>query len=196
MITHLNFDLETLGKKSTSVVLSMACIAFTFEDDTPYSQYILDGFYVKFNPIEQLKMGRTTDQDTINWWKEQNEDARKVTLPSEDDVTVKEGLLMLRDYIGKTKYEWKKGYCWCRGNYFDFPMIEDLHDQVGLKLPFNTWKIRDIRTMIDVLTGSDRGEYNLRDGLPKEYVHHHALHDAALDVMRMKEIFKSLMEAS
>jgi hypothetical protein len=196
MITHLNFDLETLGKKSTSVVLSMACIAFTFEDDTPYSQYILDGFYVKFNPIEQLKMGRTTDQDTINWWKEQNEDARKVTLPSEDDVTVKEGLLMLRDYISKTKYEWKRGYCWCRGNYFDFPMIEDLHDQVGLKLPFNTWKIRDIRTMIDVLTGSDRGEYNLRDGLPKEYVNHHALHDAALDVMRMKEIFKSLMEAS
>lgn len=192
MITHLNFDLETLGKKSSSVVLSLACVAFTFEDDTPYSQYVLDGFYIKFDPIEQLRMGRTTDQDTINWWKEQSEEARGVTKPSKDDVSVEKGLAMLREYINGTKYEWKNGYCWCRGNYFDFPMIEDLHEQVGAKLPFNTWKIRDIRTMIDVLTGSDRGKYELRGGVPKEFVAHHALHDTALDIMRMKEIFQSM----
>jgi hypothetical protein len=194
MITHLNFDIETLGKKSDSVVLSLACIAFTFEDDTPYSEYILNGFYVKFDPVEQIKMGRTVDQDTIEWWKKQSEEARKVTKPSKDDVHVKQGLKLLREYIEKTDYDWKVGYCWSRGNYFDFPMIEDLHRQVGLELPFNTWKIRDIRTMIDVLTGDDRGQYELRNGLPAEYVAHHALHDAALDVMRMKEIFKSLLK--
>jgi hypothetical protein len=191
MITHLNFDLETLGKKANSVILSMACIAFKFEDDTPYSKYVLDGFYVKFNPLEQIKMGRTVDRETVEWWKLQNDEARKVTQPSDDDVSVAEGLAMLREYINGTDYEWKTGYCWSRGNYFDFPMIEDIHDQLGAKLPFNTWKIRDIRTMIDVLTGDDRGRYELRGGVPKEYVPHHALHDTALDIMRMKEIFKS-----
>jgi hypothetical protein len=194
MVTHLMFDIETLGKRSTSVVLSLACVAFTFEDDAPYSQYIADGFYVKFNPIEQLRMGRTVDQDTIDWWKKQPKKARKILKPSKNDVSMKKGLAMLREYINKSDYDWEIGYCWSRGNYFDFPIIEDLHDQFGAKLPFNTWKIRDVRTMIDVLTGDSRGKYELRGGIPKEFVAHHALHDAALDVMRMKEIFQSLRE--
>lgn len=194
MITHLNFDVETLGTRPGSVVLSLACVAFKFEDEKTFADYILDGFYVKFDPIEQIKLGRLTDADTLSWWKKQSDEARAVTKPSKDDVSLKTGLAMLRDYIKGSDYEWKHGYCWCRGNYFDFPMLESLHDQAAMPIPYNTWKIRDTRTFFDVLTGGDRGMYELKDGLPKEFVHHHALHDTALDVMRMKEVFRMLSQ--
>jgi len=48
--------------------------------------------------------------------------------------------------------------------------------------------------MIDCLTGSDNGYYNLRGGEPKSFVKHHALHDTALDCARMIEIYHTLSE--
>jgi hypothetical protein len=58
--------------------------------------------------------------------------------------------------------------------------------------PINTWKIRDVRTYIDVLTGSTTGIYELKSGTPKGFVKHNSLHDTALDIVRMKEIYKML----
>lgn len=194
MVKHLIFDLETLGKKSSSVILSLACVVFRFEDDEGFDDYIKSGFYVKFNPIEQLKSGRTTDKDTITWWKSQEPSARKITMPSDDDVSVKEGLTKLVEYIRKSGYDWKHSYCWSRGNYFDFPIIENVFEQYGIALPFNIWKIRDIRTMIDVMTGSGNGDYELKNGYPKNFIKHNCLHDAAIDIMKMKEIFKNILE--
>lgn len=194
--THLCWDIETLGMKETTVVTTLAIIPFTFEDEISYDQLVLDGFYVKFSVADQIKnWKRTTTQSTLDWWKTQSDEAKKNSIvPHKNDVTLLEGLDQIEYWIGKSQYSHKNSYNWARGSNFDFPKIEDMFDQANRKLPFNTWKIRDTRTYIDVLTGNDRGAYELKNGTPKNFIHHHALHDAALDVMRLKEIYFTLAE--
>ncbi len=195
IFTHLMFDIETLGVREHSVVTTLACIPFTFEDDKTYEDHVLAGFFVKFDVKDQIKTyARVTDADTIDWWKRQSEEAKRNSiLPSKDDVPQQEGCERLRAFIKGTDYDFKNAFVWSRGCYFDFPKIEDLYRDLGQKPPFNGFKIRDTRTMIDVLTGDLRGEYELENGTPASFVKHHALHDCALEIAKMKEIYKSML---
>lgn len=195
-VTHLCFDIETLGKRENTVVLTIACVPFTFEDYVPYQSLVRDGFYVKFNAQEQIKKyHRSTCKDTIDWWKTQSKEARKEALePHPDDASMIDGLDAMAQYIKKCGYDWKKSYIWSRGTYFDFPKMESMYEQAEVKIPFNTWRIRDVRTYIDILTGVDDGKYMPKNPLPAEFVAHNALHDAARDVHAMKEIYSSLTQ--
>lgn len=189
---HLSIDTETLGLRENTVVLSLGVAAFQMKQgaSNDFERYIERGFHVKFNVKDQLlNWKRTTDQSTIDWWKQQEPVAQKILKPSEEDVSMEEGLLLFNDWIKTSGYDWKKSYVWSRGTYFDFPKIEHMYFQSGVKCGFNTWKIRDTRTFIDILTGSENGAYEPRGGFPKSFVKHDALHDAAMDAYRMVEIF-------
>ena len=63
------FDVETLGKRSNSVILSMAAIYFD-PDTKPSPQELRDGaFFAKFDVREQNKvMKREINQPTVDWW--------------------------------------------------------------------------------------------------------------------------------
>lgn len=191
---HINFDTETLGLYENAVVTTLACCAFTFEDNVSYDELVESGFFTKFNAFEQIKVyRRETTQSTVDWWKGQSEEAKVHSIkPSVNDVSLVEGLTRLTEYIKDSGYNWKKSYIWSRGNAFDLPKIESMYRNAGLNLPFNTFRVRDTRTYIDVLTGSDNGYYNLKDGEPKSFVKHHALHDTALDCARLIEIYQTM----
>lgn len=195
-VVHINFDTETLGLYENAVVTTLACCAFTLEDNTPYDELVKTGFFAKFNVMEQLKVyRRETTQSTVDWWKEQSEEAKVHSIkPSRDDVSLVHGLTQLTEYIKDSGYNWRKSYIWSRGNAFDLPKIESLYRNAGLDLPFNTFRVRDTRTYIDVLTGGDNGNYNLAEGTPRSFVKHHALHDTALDCARMIEIYRTMAE--
>jgi len=197
-VVHINFDTETLGLYENAVVTTLSAVPFTFEDNTPYDELVRQGFFVKFKIVEQLKVyGRETTQSTVDWWKQQSEEAKVFSIkPSADDVTLVEGLNSLTAFIKESGYDWKKSYLWSRGNAFDFPKIESLYRNCGLEVPFNTFRVRDTRTMIDCLTGSENGYYRLREGQPKSFVKHHALHDAALDCANLIEIYQTMANES
>lgn len=197
-ITHLMIDLESLGKREDTVVLSLACVPFTFEERVGYKELMSRGFMVKFNALEQIKTWRrSTDKDTIAWWKNQSKEAQEAAYyPSDMDATMIDGLDALSQYIkNETAYKWNSGYLWARGaNYFDYPKIEHMYEQADVKIPFNTWKIRDVRTYIDILTGVDNGKYELN--LPGSHVAHNCLDDCVRDVLCMKEIYFKLQQDS
>ena len=195
-IVHLNFDTETLGLYENAVVTTLACCAFTFEDSASYDEIVESGFFVKFKVDEQIQVyHRETTASTLQFWKEQSDEAKKRSIiPSANDVALRDGLLQLTDYIQNSGYNWKKSYLWSRGNAFDFPKIESLYRNAGLEVPFNTFRVRDTRTMIDCLTGSENGYYSLRNGIPASFIKHHALHDTAIDCAAMKEIYKTMAE--
>lgn len=190
-LIHLCLDIETLGYRENAVVATLSCVPFVFEENSSYSDLFLSGFYVKFDVKEQIsRYKRAVDPDTVRWWSEQPKEARETSiLPHKDDVSMAEGLSKLREFIEKSGYSFNKSYVWSRGNYFDFPKIEHMYWQLEEKPPFNTYKARDTRTYIDILTGSDRGQYELKGGTPEQFVKHHALHDAALDTKRLLEIY-------
>jgi hypothetical protein len=190
-VTHFVIDTETLGLKEHAVVTSFAAVQFTFEGDETYDTIVKGGYFCKFKIAEQIKSGRQTTQSTLDFWKSQPEEAKvNSVIPSKNDVTLVDGLTGFVQYLKNSPYEWKKSYLWARGPAFDFPKVEDLFDDAGIKVPFNTFRQRDIRTAIDILAGADNGNYDLKAGQPKGFVKHHALHDAALDAAKMKELYK------
>lgn len=195
-IKHLVLDTETLSYDFRAVVLSIGCVPFFLDTHSHFSEIVKDGFYVKFNAEEQIKKyKRISSPETIKWWKEQPKEVFDSEVrPSSNDKTLVEGLSLLNDFIDNLQdYKFKRSYVWSRGNYFDFPILKTLYEDANLKIPYNEWRIRDVRTAIDFMHGTDNGKYELRFG-GQEFIPHNPLHDAAMDAARMNELFYILSE--
>lgn len=192
-ITHLMFDIETLGLDDSTVITSLAVVPFKFEEQSNFLDLVEKGLFIKFNIEDQIKnFKRTTTQSTIDWWKQQSEDARTISIkPSKQDVEFVDGLNQMVDYISTTGIQWKNSYNWARGSNFDFPKLEHAYRHTDIKCPFNTWRVRDVRTYMDILYPEGNGNYELRDGLPKGFIAHHSLHDAARDALKMQEVYQN-----
>ena len=190
---HIVVDLETLGvNDANTTILSLAAVPFRFGEVTPYSELLERGFYRKLNAIDQLKRGRSKEQSTVEWWQKQSPEAQANGFtPSKEDVTIDQALRELKQWVQSTDYDFKNSWIWCRGLDFDKPKLDKSYEFVGIDTPFNMWRWRDIRTMIDCLTGSMNGKYILENE-PKEFILHHCLHDAAHDVAVMQEIYAAL----
>ena len=170
---HIVIDLETLGAyDQDTVILSFAAVPFRFEDNDSFDSLLKRGFYRKINAIEQLKNGRTKEENTVDWWKQQCHEAQaNAFLPAAGDM----------------QHSW----VWSRGIAFDMPKLESAFHYAGIDNAVNFWMARDIRTYIDLLTGSERGQY-IMEHEPKEFIKHHCLHDCAHDVAIMQEIYRGL----
>ena len=181
------FDIETLGVESTSVILSLGIVHFDKGVDH-YSDLIENGLFIKFNANEQVKQyGRTIDKDTITWWSKQNDYARSTNfIPHESDLTVMDGLGILKEYIAKHRTDENEVF-WARGS-LDQVCIDSLCKAAKQDLItfYNNW--RDVRTAIDFISEKPKNGYCQvahptfnRDDVCK----HHPVHDCALDVMML-----------
>lgn len=190
-LVHLLIDIETLGTDPDSVVLSIACVPFMLEVHTYFGELIKDGFIVKLNAQEQIKSyHRSVEDGVVKWWKTQPKEVfDSMVRPSSEDVNLKEGLTLLSKFVtGIEGYSYNESYVWSRGNNFDFPILKSLYQAAGLGLPYNDWRVRDVRTAIDIMAGTGDGKYTLRFG-GDGFIAHNPLHDAAMDAARLNELF-------
>lgn len=190
-LCHLLLDIETLGTDPNAVVLSIACVPFVLEVHTYFGELVPAGFYVKLDVQEQIKTHhRSIEDGVMKWWKKQPKDVFDAMVrPSSEDMSIKEGLTLLNKFVSGIKsYHFNKSYVWSRGNNFDFPILKSLYQAAGIGLPYNDWRVRDVRTAIDIMAGTDNGQYNLRFG-GDGFIAHNPLHDAAMDAARLNELF-------
>lgn len=190
-LTHIVIDIETLSTKPNAVILSVACVPFVLEEHTLFNDLLSKGIYIKFDASDQIKKyKRDVDKKTIDWWKTQPQEVFNAEVkPSKRDVDSLTGITTLSKFIGSIDgFNSKKSYVWSRGNNFDFPILQSLYEDLEIKLPYNTWTIRDIRTAIDILHGTDDGKYELKYG-NNGFIAHNPLHDAAMDAARLNELF-------
>lgn len=181
------FDVETLGVESTCVVLSAALIHFDPEAQPTYQDLLDNACFIKLNSKDQVKrLGRTVDLDTIEWWKNQHAYAQSVSLnPSSDDLLVEDAIVRLHDYMNKYPNA-NKQTMWARGS-LDQMAIDSLCKRVDMQLitGYNMW--RDVRTAVDIMTGSVNGYCEVVH--PKferaSVIKHHPVHDCALDAMQL-----------
>lgn len=151
------FDVETLGKESNAVILSMAAIYFNPDDKPSFEQLKKDAFFVKLDVKNQIvRLKRGTTKSTIDWWKKQcyNVKTKSVT-PSENDVTAEEALRLFKEYAHSFS-DHDKVYVWARGN-LDQLVLDSLEEQLETEPIFHYSKWRDVRTAVDFLTGSTSG---------------------------------------
>jgi hypothetical protein len=150
------FDVETLGKESNSVILSMAAIYFEPDKEPSHTQLRDSAFFVKFDVQDQIKrLNRKVGKTTIEWWSKQCENARNKSFkPRADDIQFEIGYEAMRQWAN-TKND-LKCWVWARGN-LDQLVLDSMEEQLELKpiWPFSRW--RDIRTAVDFLYGTTNG---------------------------------------
>lgn len=213
-VPQLSFDIETLAWSETAVITSLAATVFHFKKDADatYQEIVDKTLYFKLDAKDQMKrFGRTTDKGTMDWWKKQPIGVQEMSIKAKpDDVKIDDMLIKLKEYLYLNNFDFHNSYVWTRGIAYDIPKIEHLIKSLADaeesnsynstltgyvknkdKYLINTFRSRDIRTFHDLVADTDGGKWELPDGNPAEFIEHHALHDNALDVYKMIQLYNN-----
>lgn len=166
-VINLMMDMETLGTRSNSVVLSIALVPFAIP---AWAGFGVDNFYVVINSSQSVACGFTTDKHTVDWWEKQDELARKEAFSG--TTAPVDALSFVTSYIEKLKYVYQCDVTiWSRGQDFDMGLLNDMYDIFKVTKPYKYNCGRDLRTLIE-LAGINE------DSIPFAGVKHSALADA------------------
>lgn len=179
-------DIETLNQTGDAVVLSLALLHFEETDKNSYKEFFDKTLFVKFSAKEQIeKYKRTYSKETIDWWKNQCEITRKVSLdPSPNDVSLSDGIMLVRDYI--KKYSSSEDMVWTRGSLDQFCVDDVCKNSLGVPVLFHYNRYMDIRTAINLLKDTSKNGYCDIPNFDRNIVmKHDPRHDVSLDVMML-----------
>ena len=182
------FDVETLGKESNSVILSMAAIHFNPQDNPSPEQLFKEAFFVKFDVEDQIKrLNRKVGKTTMQWWAKQCENVKiKSFRPNPTiDVKFEDGYESMRKWA-QSKND-PKSWVWARGN-LDQLILDSFEEQLEIEpiWPFSRW--RDVRTAIDFMCGTSVGYCKVDYAGFDPYLQitkHNPVDDCVLDVMQL-----------
>jgi len=179
-------DIETLGKGTDSIILSAALVHFDLNEIVSYQELLDRALLVKFDVMEQKKIGRKVNEDTLDWWKTMPKDVQKASLfPSKNDLSMVEGLTMLDEYVD-THGEPKKNICWTRGS-LDQLLLDSLYTQVQRKPSLNYGQFMDLRTFFRLMKESTNSYayVDIPDFDMSQVKKHDPVHDIAYDVFQV-----------
>ena len=179
MKTDIMIDLETLATSPDAAILTIGAVKFDpFGDDV--NEPDCDKFYVKVDLDSCDRIGLVTNDDTINWWAQQSQEAQ-------DEAFSPDGRIDIVDAFNQLyKFCWGAKRVWSHGAAFDIVICEHVFKKIGKAVPWNFWQARCTRTLFDI--GID----------PKRppVLKHHALEDAWNQAVGVQNVYKKLRTAS
>lgn len=158
-MAHVMIDIETLGTRPGSVILSLGAQVFD-----PMTGELGASFYANVDPESCRALGLTEDASTVKWWAEQSSAARSAL---EKDQQV------LPDVLAGFCMWWAKvggEFVWGHGANFDVTLMEAAFDAAMSEAPWKFWNVRCCRTVLALA--------NRRPDRRTTEVAHNALHDA------------------
>jgi hypothetical protein len=193
-MNHLIIDCETLSTHQDAVILQItAALHNTDNKDSLFENLQIRNY--KLNAKLQHEHGRKVDPETIKWWKEQHVDVQKQSfIPSVNDIEAEFALQDFEDWLKANKYDKRKDFVWQRGSK-DADWLTSLFMDCGwihAQLPFSWGKVRDIRTVVDVLGMSSKlngypdNTEELRAQIPG-YKQHDAVSDVKFEILVLHE---------
>ena len=163
---HIMIDLETLGTRPGSVILTIGAVRVdpTGKQADQYSpSEILDhAFYRRIKRDSCVALGLTDHADTLAWWGKQSPETQHEAFDAEPRYAIAKVMHDFAAWCGE------KFHAWSHGASFDIALCEDIFHRLNICPPWNFWNIRDTRTLY-----AFTGEKPARD-----HNHHHAIHDA------------------
>lgn len=179
-------DLETLGVGSDSIILSLGLTVGRYDVPQSFDQLVSNGLYLKFDLKEQLQAGRKKSDRVIKWWYEQAPEARKVLIPSPEDVSIYDIDELMCGYFNALGMDIKKVDLYDRNN-FDLTKLQYLmEEELNKDVFWNYHNTFDIPTAFRFMGFERYAGINAKD-VPG-CVYHNALHDAALDQLRIYKV--------
>lgn len=177
MNKHHMIDLETMGLRPTSAILSIGIVLF---DQTS----IIDKFYTPVSLKSCLEFGLTTDKSTEDWWAKQSDVARKAW-DTADAPALDVAMSMMAQWM-RSHGGYKQTCPWSNGADFDLVLLANACRAIEAETPWPFYNHHCFRTMKNVFLV----EPSARVG-----TYHNALDDAVtqtnhlhriLDVHRIK----------
>lgn len=173
---HVHVDIETLGLRPTSTILSIGAVLLDFE-----SERITKEMHVNIDPADCEFFGLTTDESTVRWWKFQSDAAKARTLDPNTRTTLGKALDALTDFLPKSSFE-----LWVCGPDFDVSILVNAYRVTMKTVPWAFWSVRDYRT--------------LRETFPdikapvKNKAAHDALEDARYQALHTLALFRAVKQ--
>ena len=170
-------DIETLGTKPGSVILTIGAIKF--DRSTPVPDLgKMDTFYRRIRTNSCIKIGMTSDRGTELWWSKQDPEIQYEALVAPDRVSIKRALKDFTEWFGDC------AHIWSHGDDFDCVLMESAYRLLGQKAPWSFPNTRDTRTLYDI------GNVQL-NSLPQN-AKHHALHDCYRQIIGVQKALQNL----
>lgn len=135
MKPHLMIDLETMGVKPDSAIVSIGACKFDMKNGS-----ILDSFYQAISLVDSVKQGRSMCPETILWWMTQGQDAREALMSN--TTSLKHALTRFQLFVKGQE----DGIVWANDPDFDCVILRENMESVGLMYPFKFWNHRSLRT--------------------------------------------------
>lgn len=176
-MNDVSIDIETLGQRYNSPIISIGAVAFDRHTGKLGKQY-----YAEVDIKDSLRHG-TPDGATVAWWVQQGTGpAKNLFVDTGRKVVLIEALRGLNDFLRDIS----ANVCvWGNGSTFDISILEHAYDKAGngLREHWQYWAVRDMRTIVDV-AGFDKKT------MPFAGAPHHALDDAAHQAKVIAECFR------
>ncbi|MCV6612883.1 MAG: 3'-5' exoribonuclease [Amphritea sp.] len=149
MTKHIMIDIETLGTKPGSVILSIGAVEFDEVFGTIRNQ-----FYSEINTLSCIDFGMRRDEETLKWWQEQGEEAKALLTRCEDPnaMTVDLALRNLHAWlINIAGGDLKKIKVWANSPSFDLDILAEAFSlATELKTPWLFYNELDCRTAVEL----------------------------------------------
>lgn len=201
MTKHICFDVESIGNKPDSVILSIAFLVFNLEEVADFQTLVSRVKRIKFDWKKQLGT-RVAYNDAVEFWKhpDQAEAYKRVVEYDGSEVALEELPNILREYMKKYEIDlYDVGtHVYCRGNNFDPVIFDHIMEQLKAQNPFPYWKPRCFRTAIDNIAMLYDPKHNGRGVIkfpdPDGFVKHVEEHDIAKDVLMYQRTILNFLE--
>ena len=143
-MNEIMLDIETLGANNNTVILSISAVKFNLSTGE-----IGDKFEMGLNILQQLFQKRDIENETIEWWSKQTDEAKK-RITDLKQFNVYEVLTKFNIFAFKNVTHVKEIKIWGNGCTFDNIILESLYKSFSLDYPFPYWGNRDVRTLVDI----------------------------------------------
>jgi DNA polymerase III epsilon subunit-like protein len=181
MKNHLMLDLETMGNKSNSAIVSIGAVQFDLETGE-----LGKVFYSGVNLKSCLDIGLKINPDTLYWWLTQNEQARLAVAKGGPDLdTVLDRFNSFLFDISEENI--KNLYLWGNSARFDLGIFEDAYIACNTKVRWDFRKERDVRTLVSFIP-----EIKSRVQSENTGVEHNPIDDCKLQIKYCVEIWQKI----
>ncbi|HEE9786942.1 TPA: 3'-5' exoribonuclease [Enterobacter soli] len=184
LCTHLMLDVEALGKKPGSPLVSIGAVFFD-----PATGNTGPEFYEVISLESSMACGGVPDASTIIFWLKASSEARS-EIVIDSAITLSDALQQLDDFITANASNGKDSVqVWGNGATYDNVLLAESFDRAGIPCPWKFWNNRDVRTIVEL--GKAVG-YTPRYEIPFVGEPHKAISDAHHQVKYVSAIWQRL----
>ncbi len=145
-ILDVTFDYETLGRGADAAPIQLAAVAWDREA-TGEHPFLVEHFNRGFNLTSCVFAGLKVEQETVDWWNSQSEEAKNGVLELKQYDLQEVIELFVCDWLPGVKHEHNAdAVClWCQGTDFDVSMLRHQCRLLGIGID----KMIDYQTFCD-----------------------------------------------